>query len=140
MGKVMLEAPKLGLCPLSLSVLCYRLCLRICLRLRLRLRSRLRLQFLISLRLKQRPRRNSLRARLLPHNTLSVHHRTVAVLWYNACTDSAFRHVGRVQVHQPFSRVVSLRWEEDGKIFIRYSSSPLSPLARRAAGERQPVG
>ena len=76
MGKVMLEAPKLGLCPLSLSVLCYRLCLRICLRLRLRLRlqlrPRLRLQFLISLRLKQRLRRNSLRARLLPQHAISA--------------------------------------------------------------------
>ena len=66
MGKVMLEAPKLGLCPLCLSVLRHRLCLRICLRLRLRLRLELRLRLRLRLRLKQRPRRSSLRlARLL---------------------------------------------------------------------------
>ena len=71
MGKVMLEAPKLGLCPLCLSVLRHGLCLRICLRLRLLLwlRLRLRLRPRLRLRLKQRPRRSSLRrARLLPQH------------------------------------------------------------------------
>ena len=75
LGKVSLETPKLGLCPLCLSVLCHRLCLRICLRLRLLLWLRLPLRPRLRLRLKQRPRRSSLRrARLLPqHSDCMVH-------------------------------------------------------------------
>ena len=78
LGKVNLEAPKLGLCPLCLSVLCHRPCLRICLRLRLLLwlRLRLRLRPRLRLRLKQRPRSSSSlrRARLLPqHSDCMVH-------------------------------------------------------------------
>ena len=79
LGKVNLEAPKLGLCPLCLSVLCHRPCLRICLRLKLRLRLRLRLGLRLGLRLwlrlMLRRRRSSLRlARLLPqHGDCMVH-------------------------------------------------------------------
>ena len=94
LGKVNLEAPKLGLCPLCLSVLCHRLCLRICLRLWLRLWLRLRL------RLKQRPRRSSLRlARLLPQHgdcmegnmgtPVYVRRRAVCLEW-KSCTDMIY--------------------------------------------------
>ena len=95
LGELNLEAPKLGLCPLCLGLLCRSLCLRIYLQLRLRLWLRLRLRPRLRprLRLKQRPRRSSLRlACLLPQHVdvwctnahpdprTRVHHRMYGVV------------------------------------------------------------